>query len=83
MSGPTGRSADAIRPGSSVDGVGRFANGVGIFFADDTFEGKPIRVRGMFTPLTPRSMQWEQAFSPDGGRTWETNYVMHHTRIDA
>jgi hypothetical protein len=26
-------------------------------------------------------MQWEQAFSPDGGRTWETNYVMHHTRI--
>ena len=29
----------------------------------------------------PASMQWEQAFSPDGGRTWETNYVMHHTRI--
>jgi hypothetical protein len=64
-----------------VDGVGRFANGVGSFFADDTFEGKSIRVRGMFTPLTSRSMQWEQAFSPDGGRTWETNYVMHHTRI--
>ena len=66
----------------AVDGVGRFANGVGTFFADDTFDGKPIRVRGMFTPLTARSMQWEQAFSPDGGRTWETNYVMHHTRID-
>ena len=66
-----------------VDGVGQFANGVGTFFADDTFEGKPIRVRGMFTPLTARTMQWEQAFSPDGGRTWETNYVMHHTRIDA
>lgn len=66
----------------SVDGVGRFANGVGTFFADDTFEGKPIRVRGTFTLLTPRSMEWAQAFSPDGERTWETNYVMQHTRID-
>jgi hypothetical protein len=47
------------------------------------FEGKPIRVRGMFTPLTASTMQWEQAFSPDGGHTWETNYVMHHTRIGA
>jgi hypothetical protein len=65
-----------------VDGVGRFSNGVGTFFADDTFEDEPIRVRGTFTLLTPRSMQWEQAFSPDGERTWETNYVMHHTRID-
>jgi hypothetical protein len=65
-----------------VDGVGGFENGVGIFFADDTFESKPIRVRGMFTPLSARTMQWEQAFSPDGGRTWETNYVMHHTRVD-
>ena len=64
----------------TVDGVGRFADGVGTFFADDTFAGKPIRVRGTFTLPTPRSMQWEQAFSPDGGRTWETNYVMHYTR---
>jgi hypothetical protein len=66
----------------TVDGVGQFANGVGTFFADDTFEGKPIRVRGTFKLLTPRTMQWEQAFSPDGGRTWETNYIMHHTRVD-
>jgi hypothetical protein len=65
----------------SVDGVGGFANGIGTFFADDTFADKPIRVRGIFTPLTPQSMRWEQAFSPDGGRTWETNYVMEHTRI--
>jgi hypothetical protein len=64
----------------TVDGVGRFVNGIGTFFADDTLADKPIRVRGIFTPLTPRSMRWEQAFSPDGGRTWETNYVMEHTR---
>ena len=65
----------------TVDGVGRFANGIGTFFADDTFADKPIRVRGIFTPLTPSSIRWEQAFSPDGGRTWETNYVMEHVRM--
>ncbi len=64
----------------TVDGVGQFVNGVGTFFADDTFNGKPIRVRGIFTPLSAHAAQWEQAFSPDGGRSWETNYVMHYTR---
>ncbi len=65
----------------TLDGAGRFVDGVGIFLSDDTFEGRPIKVRGMFTPLTATTMQWEQAFSPDGGKTWETNYVMHHRRI--
>jgi hypothetical protein len=64
----------------TVDGVGRFANGIGTFFADDTYNGKPVRVRGTFTPLSASSAQWEQAYSPDGGRTWETNYVMLYTR---
>lgn len=65
----------------ALDGTGRFVDGVGTFFSDDTFEGKPIKVRGMFTPLSATTMQWKQAFSPDGGKTWETNYVMHHRRI--
>jgi hypothetical protein len=64
----------------TVDGVGRFAGDVGTFFANDSFAGKPIRVRGTFTSLSPNSAQWEQAFSPDGGLSWETNYVMHYTR---
>jgi hypothetical protein len=64
----------------TVDGVGRFVAGVGTFFADDTFAGKPIRVRGTFIPGSSSSARWEQAFSPDGGRTWETNYIMLYTR---
>lgn len=64
----------------TVDGAGRFVNGVGTFFADDTFAGKPIRVRGTFTPVPASSARWEQAFSADGGRTWETNYIMLYTR---
>ena len=48
---------------------GGFANGVGLFFADDTFEGKAIRVRFTWSGITDASATWEQAFSEDGGNT--------------
>jgi hypothetical protein len=64
-----------------VHGAGRFANGVGTFSYDDTFEGRAIKVRGIFTSIKADLAQWEQAFSPDGGKTWETNYVMRYMRI--
>lgn len=65
-----------------VHGVGRFAGGVGTFLSDDTFEGKPIKVRGRFSSISSDVAQWEQAFSPDGGKTWETNYVMRYLRTE-
>jgi hypothetical protein len=54
---------------------GRFQNGVGTFYADDTLRGKPIRVRFIWSANTATSAHWEQAFSPDGGKTWETNWI--------
>jgi hypothetical protein len=60
--------------------IGRFENGVGTFYADDTFNGKPIRVRYLWTNLSA-APRWEQAFSEDGGKTWETNWIMDFTRI--
>jgi hypothetical protein len=60
---------------------GRFKDGVGIFLADDTLRGKPIRVRFTWSKITPSSAHWEQAFSPDGGQTWETNWKMDLTRL--
>ncbi len=60
--------------------IGRFEKGVGTFLSDDTHEGTPIKVRGMFSKIQPASAQWEQAFSTDGGATWETNWVMNYTR---
>ncbi|MFP2931791.1 hypothetical protein ACLESO_42770 [Pyxidicoccus sp. 3LG] len=61
--------------------VGRFENGHGVFFGDDTFDGKPIRVRFDWRVTGTMTASWEQAFSPDGGKTWETNWRMLFTRL--
>jgi hypothetical protein len=53
---------------------GRFVDGVASFYADDTLRGKPIKVRFIWSNITPTTAHWEQAFSPDGGQTWETNW---------
>lgn len=60
--------------------VGRFERGVGTFYADDTFNGQPIRVRFLWTLPRPDHPRWEQAFSADGGVTWETNWTMDFAR---
>ena len=59
---------------------GRFENGVGTFVADDTLDGKPIKVRYIWSHITPRSAHWEQAYSADAGKTWETNWKMEFER---
>jgi hypothetical protein len=61
--------------------IGRFADGVGTFFADDTLDGKPIKVRFVWSCITAKSCRWEQAFSPDGGASWEVNWIMDVTRF--
>jgi hypothetical protein len=72
---------DGRHPGSiDTPVVGRFENDVGSFFANETFAGKPIRVR-LFWPVSrPDQPRWEQAFSLDAGATWETNWIMDFTR---
>lgn len=72
---------DARYPGRLDPPVrGGFKDGVGTFLGDDTLNGKPIRVRFSWSQITPASARWEQAFSPDGGVTWETNWSMDFTR---
>ena len=63
--------------------VGQFAEGVGSFYADDAMNGKPIRVRFLWYPNSGSQPRWEQAFSIDGGSTWEVNWIMHFERIAA
>lgn len=59
---------------------GRFEDGVGQFFSDDVVDGKPRRTRYTWSQITPRSARWDQAYSLDGGKTWETNWVMSFVR---
>jgi hypothetical protein len=56
--------------------VGRFVDGVGTFYADDTLRGMPVKIRFLWLPDAPGGPAWEQAFSQDGGATWETNWTM-------
>jgi hypothetical protein len=60
--------------------VGRFDGDVGIFDGDDEFEGRSIRVRFRWLRQGPDAARWEQAFSADGGHTWEVNWVMDFER---
>ncbi|MES2320366.1 MAG: DUF1579 domain-containing protein [Pseudomonadota bacterium] len=57
--------------------VGKFTDNIGLFFADDVLDGKAIKVR--FTWTAGASPRWEQAFSSDGGQSWETNWTMTFT----
>jgi hypothetical protein len=61
--------------------IGEFNDGRGEFFAQELFNGRSIYVRNRFLDITPDSSRFEQAFSTDGGKTWETNWVMTFTRI--
>ena len=59
---------------------GGFENGVGTFLADDVQVGRPVKVRFEWKEITARTAVWEQAFSPDGGKTWEMNWHMDFVR---
>jgi hypothetical protein len=61
--------------------VGQFSDGVGTFFADDTLDGRPIRIRFIWRISPEGNPHWEQAFSPDGGVTWEVNWEMEFFRL--
>jgi hypothetical protein len=60
--------------------VGAFVAGVGLFYADDILEGHAIKVRFTWNPNPGGNPLWEQAFSGDGGSTWETNWTMDFQR---
>jgi len=61
--------------------VGRFNDdGRGIFTSDEVYEGRPIKVVFIWSDITDVSCRWEQAFSVDGGGTWETNWVAEFQR---
>jgi hypothetical protein len=73
---------DSRRPGFLFPPVaGGFDKGIGTFHGDDEHDGRAIRVRFLWSRITPQSARWEQAFSLDEGNSWETNWTMDFTRM--
>jgi hypothetical protein len=68
--------------GMSTPAIGEFKNGRGEFFSNETLDGKPIVVRFVISGITPASAQFEQAFSANGGKTWEVNWIATDTRVE-
>jgi hypothetical protein len=72
---------------NSVDGqlgppmIGGFQNGRGEFYNQEMFNGRAIFVRFIFSDIRPDSFRLEQAFSDDGGKTWEPNWISEFTRV--
>jgi hypothetical protein len=73
---------------SSVTGVldtpmiGKFENGRGEFYAQETHENQYVYSRFIWSEITENSARWEQAFSPDRRKTWETNWIMEFARLE-
>ncbi len=59
---------------------GRFSRGVGEFYGDEHVRGNKVLCRFLWTRPAADAARWEQAFSDDGGNSWETNWIMTITR---
>lgn len=71
---------------SSTDGrvqppvFGGFVDGIGLFIGDDLDGDRPVKVRYRWDGITSSTAHWSQAFSYDGGETWEENWIMDFAR---
>ena len=61
--------------------IGEFKDGRGELYSQDTFNGRSILVRFVWSEITPDSHHVEQSFSVDGGKNWEPNFVANLTRV--
>ena len=55
--------------------IGGFEDGVGTFYNQEMFNGRAVYVRFIFSDIRENSFRFEQAFSIDGGTTWEPNWI--------
>jgi hypothetical protein len=75
--------ASSLNPTIDIPMIGKFDkhNGVGTFYAFETHEGRHIYSRFIWSNINENACRWEQAFSEDGGKTWETNWTADFTRL--
>jgi hypothetical protein len=61
--------------------VGEFKNGVGEFYDQERLNGRAILVRFVIKQMNPDQCHFEQAFSADGGKNWEVNWIATDSRV--
>lgn len=77
----------SIRWANSRDGelslpmIGGFHDGIGEFYNQELFNGRAVFVRFIFSGITERTFRLEQAFSADGGQSWEANWIASFERM--
>ena len=62
--------------------IGEFRSGVGEFYATDTWKGKSVLVRFLWSKTDTPVPHFEQSYSTDGGKTWEVNWITDQTRAN-
>ncbi len=65
----------------SLPVVGEFKNGRGDFYDQEAYNGRTILVRFSVSDITADSCRFEQAFSADGGKSWEPNFIVTEERV--
>ena len=65
----------------AIPTIGEFKNGRGEFYDQETLDGRAILVRFVIFDITANSCHFEQAFSDDGGKTWEVNWMATDTKV--
>jgi hypothetical protein len=73
--------ANASMGTMTAPAIGTFKDGRGEFYDHETYDGRTVYVRGVFSDITANSYRFEQAFSTDEGKTWELNWVAVDTRL--
>jgi hypothetical protein len=60
--------------------VGGFHGKRGEFYDQEVWKGRAILVRYEWTDVSPHAAHMEQAFSDDGGKSWEVNWICDLSR---
>jgi hypothetical protein len=62
--------------------IGEFKNGGGEFYDQEPWKGRAVYVRFLWTNINTSTPHFEQAYSDDGGKTWEVNWITNQTRVN-
>ena len=61
--------------------IGEFKKGIGEFFDQETWKGRYVFVRFIWSSTATKIPHFEQSYSDDGGKTWEVNWITDQVRI--